>query len=198
VRNNDNKWGYINEKGELAIECQYEGVSSFENDKAVVKSSDDEDWQKNYRFIDSKGNDLGLFYGQIDGTSCSSATVVKSHIDGEQYSEHHLSNCPDGVRSVEYMGYNYSGGETYYPNVNIEQLVAKLAKTDNDFGPIYKKFDGNSLEFKDGDINISITVNKNTEGIITSVSFSKSSSFVSSRTFQQTETGVWVADSYDF
>jgi hypothetical protein len=92
-----------------------------------------------------------------------------------------------------------SSGETFYPNVNIEQLIANLAKTDNEFAPIYKKFDGNSVEYNDGDYKISITVNKNAEGIITSVSFSRSSDLGDShRTFEQKETGVRVADSYDF
>jgi hypothetical protein len=193
VRNKDDKWGYVNSDGKVRIECQYEGVSSFKNDKAVVKISSDEDWQKNYHYIHANGNDLGLFFSQIDGTSCAEASVTISDIGLEQTD--FLRNCPDGIRSVNYQGDEGSSGETFYPNVNIEQLIDKLARTDNEFGPIYKKFNGSSLEFKDGDVNISITVNKNAEGIVTSIDFSRNyHSMGTHKTFKPKEIGVMVSE----
>lgn len=197
VRNSDNKWGYINEKGELVVECQFEGAGSFKNGKVVVKISSDEDWQKNYHYIDSIGNDHGLFFSQIDGTNCAEASVVISDIAGEQKWTHFLLNCPDGVRSIEYQGWEWSSSKTFYPNVTIEQHIAKQDTTDEEFGSIYKKFDGNSVEYKDGDYNISITVNKNSEGIITSVTFSKRDDFHSNTiTFELKENGVEVSSSF--
>jgi uncharacterized protein (TIGR02145 family) len=192
VLNNDGKWGFVYEDGKVLIECQYEGVSSFKNGKAVVKKSSDEDWQTKYHYIDANGNDLGLFFSQIDGTSCAEATVAISDV---LVQTDFLKNCPDGVMSVYYQGDEGSGGETFYPNINIEQLIAKLANTDTEFGPIYKKFDGSSLEFKDGDFNIYITVNKNADGIVTSVNFSKNyHSMGSHKTFTPKGTGVMVSE----
>ena len=192
VLNNDGKWGYVYEDGKVLIECQYEGVSSFKNGKAVVKIASDVDWQTKYRYIDANGNDLGLFFSQIDGTSCDEATVAISDI---LVQTDFLRNCSDGVMSVYYQGDEGSGGETFYPNINIEQLIAKLARTDTEFGPVYKKFDGNSLEFKDGDFNIYITVNKNSEGIVTSINFSRNyHSMGSHKIFTPKGTGVMVSE----
>lgn len=192
VLNKDGKWGYVNNDGKVRIECHYEGVSSFKNGKAVVKISSEEDWQTTYHYIDANGNDLGLFFRQIDGTSCDEATVAISDI---LVQTDFLRNCPDGVMSVYYEGDEGSSGVTFYPNVNIEQLIAKLAKTDNEFGPFYKKFDGSSLEFKDGDFNMYITVNKDAEGIVTSINFSRNyHSMGAHKTFTPKGTGVMVSE----
>ncbi len=57
VQDADEKWGYLNEKGDLAIECQFDGARPFnEKGRAVVEQDDA------YFFINKKGE-------RVDSTS---------------------------------------------------------------------------------------------------------------------------------
>jgi len=197
VKNKDGSWGFVNLKGEFAVECKYTGVSKFDRGKAVVLISGEDDWRKAYRYIDNKGKELGLFFDKISGKECIDLRLTISSELGERLSEHELSNCPNGVMSVNYQGWEWSSGKTFYPNVSIEQLIVQLANTNDEFANIYKKFNGNATEYNDGDYTISITIEKDNDGKITSVNFNRDSDYEgSSRKFDRKETGVMISKSH--
>jgi hypothetical protein len=118
VKNKEDSWGFVNMNGEWVIDCKYNGVSKFENGRAVVKIPGDTAWRKAYYIIDNKGNEQGLFFDKIEGNNCVEARLTMSDESGEKYSEYSLSNCPDGVMSEHYSGWEWSSGKAFYPGGN--------------------------------------------------------------------------------
>ncbi|HUX97520.1 MAG TPA: WG repeat-containing protein [Bacteroidales bacterium] len=194
VKNREDAWGFVNLKGELVVDCKFLGVSEFENGKAVVR--DEEEWRKAYHYIDTTGNDLGLFFDKIYGNDCIEARLTISNESGERFSEQNLSNCPDGVISVHYQGWEWSSGEAYYPGARLEDVIARSADNYPDFSYMLKKFDGSSLEYTKDEYTFKVDVVQG-GGSILNVSFSKSSDMGGgSIEFEVRDNGVMVSTSY--
>lgn len=172
VKNREDEWGFVNLKGEPVVDCKYVGVSKFENGKAVVRN--EEEWRKAYRYIDTVGNDLGLFFDKIVGNDCIEARLTISDESGERNSTHYLSNCPDGVISVLYQGWESSSGKAFYPDARIEDVITRSADKHPDFSDMLKKFDGSTLEYTKDEYTFKVDVVQG-GGSILKVSFSKSS-----------------------
>jgi hypothetical protein len=60
-------WGVINLNGDFVVNCMYNGISKFENGRAVVQIRGEADWRKAYQYVDTKGNELGSFFEKNPG-----------------------------------------------------------------------------------------------------------------------------------
>ena len=80
VENDEQKWGYINQKGELVIAYQYEDASSFSDDLGAVKHVDTWGYinQENHLVIDQSLTKANPFHNGIAQASIIDAEILIS------------------------------------------------------------------------------------------------------------------------
>ncbi|MBM78354.1 MAG: hypothetical protein CL846_07715 [Crocinitomicaceae bacterium] len=65
VQNIDGKWGFINSKGKIAIKCQYDRVTKFNDNHALVVENDD--YNIFVKLIDIRGKEVVDFKDKYNG-----------------------------------------------------------------------------------------------------------------------------------
>jgi len=166
-------WGFINDQGTIVIPCQYSAVSVFTNGRAVVTAGDSQDWREAYQYIDVKGKSLGNFFVNLQGkVDCEKTSLVGTNESGERYASYNLSNCPDGTQTYQYQGWEWGNENVYYPNTTIKDVIETLANSQNEHAGIFKKFNGEPMEFKEGEYNVNFSVKKNEDNSYSEVSLS--------------------------
>jgi hypothetical protein len=173
-----------------------------------VKISSDADWQKNYHYIDTNGNDLGSFFEKKSGNDTIRSEIVLSTSAEQYFQRVILGNYPGGVM---YCGnFGSSGGHkieesyTFYPEVSFEKIIAAYASLKSDYSAMIKKFEDNPLEYTKGDIEYTESgtkfltrVQKDANGKISLIRFFKTDldDFGEKLFFEVKDNGVMVEKS---
>ncbi len=194
VKNKDGAWGFVNLKGKLVVECKYTGVSKFDKGKAVFQVQGENDWRKAYRYIDTKGKELGLFFDKISGKDCIESNVIESST-----SSRNLKNCPNGDMYRQTSGETWGGSDTFYTNASLEDIIAKYAKMESEYSAMIKKVDAidNNMEYTEDGYTFSISIERLDNNTMEKVICAKNSDMNGgSIEFEVDGTGVMVKEFY--
>jgi len=148
------KWGLLDSKGSIIIECKYAHISISDDKELITLKS----YDYGYCVVDREGNEIVPYgkYSIIDGYTKSYARVKKDNkwgiigINGDvvipiEYDEiWSFHNRPELcstrviLKDFDELRFDFNTGKLYNPNKN----RVRMYKTDDDYGRCYGEFAG--------------------------------------------------------